>query len=235
MLEANSLDFYSVKEFCRDWFWKGWLVILNRTSGKLNFSRGWEGYKDGFGKPNDEHWIGNEKLYKLTHNQSYKLMVYFDQNPTMPTLCEFFGVAAEQDHFALKLSLCRGPAAHALGYSDGAIFSTYDHSVEEDCAKQYGGGFWYRKCSKVNFTTPRKGNEFVVSYLTENGTLVEKHAVTMMIKPNNKRKFLKLNTEQIEQCWEAFLLPGKQILFPQQCFLAVGKLKFDSFVTQVRW
>lgn len=230
MFEANSLDFHMLKESCKRWFEGGWLVILDRTSGKLNFNRGWEDYKDGFGEPHDEHWIGNEKLHKLTNNHTYKLMLYFDENPNPPTSCEFFHVASEKDHFALKLSLCKGPAAHALSYSDGAMFLAYDNDQtgEENCAKQYGGGFWYKHCSKVNFTTSRKGNEFMVSYLTENGTLVEKHAVKMMIKPTDKRKFLKSNTgQQVERCndvatYELFFNVGcfenKVVLLDQSSF-----------------
>lgn len=128
-------------------------------------------------------------LHNLTHEQNYKLVVYFNHNLSTSTTCEVFRVASEEEKFVLKLSLCKGPAAHALSYSDGAMFSTHDNdnSDEKKCAKKYGG-FWHKHCSKVNFTCPRQGNKFTVSYLTENGKLVKRRAVTMMIKPHKEGK-----------------------------------------------
>ena len=165
-------------------------MILNRTSGNLNFNKNWANYKNGFGEPRDEHWIGNEMLHNLTHEQNYKLKVYFNHNLTTSSTCGVFRVASEENKFALKLSLCKGPAAHALSYSDGAKFSIRDNdnSGEKNCAKNYGG-FWHKNCTKVHFTCPRQGSRFTVSYWTENDEVVEKRAVTMMIKPHNESKF----------------------------------------------
>ncbi len=171
----------------------GWLVILRRTNGELNFTRGWEEYKRGFGDLNADHWIGNENLHQLTKQGSFKLMVYFNYHPNSTTTCDFFNVASESDHYAWNFKLCKGPASHALSYSIGAKFSTYDRdndlNIKANCAKQDRGGFWYKNCSKVKFTSPRGGNRYI-SYLKEDGKPVEFSAVTMMIKPYQKRKFL---------------------------------------------
>ena len=32
----------------------------------VNFTRKWNEYKDGFGDPNNEFWLGNEKLHLIT-------------------------------------------------------------------------------------------------------------------------------------------------------------------------
>ena len=46
----------------------GWTVIQRRSGGSLDFDRGWESYKTGFGKhgPDDEMWFGTEYLYQMT-------------------------------------------------------------------------------------------------------------------------------------------------------------------------
>ena len=40
----------------------GWLVLQRRINGKINFKRNWNEYKNGFGDPNEEFWLGNEKI-----------------------------------------------------------------------------------------------------------------------------------------------------------------------------
>ena len=48
-------------------------VIQKRVSGVLNFTRGWDEYRDGFGDLNSESfWLGNEKVRQLTDDQDTK-------------------------------------------------------------------------------------------------------------------------------------------------------------------
>ena len=37
-----------------------------RFDGSVDFHRSWEDYKNGFGDPNGEYWLGNEALHLLT-------------------------------------------------------------------------------------------------------------------------------------------------------------------------
>lgn len=40
-----------------------------------NFNRDWSDYKNGFGDPAKEFWLGNENIYMLTNNEDYSLRV----------------------------------------------------------------------------------------------------------------------------------------------------------------
>lgn len=40
-----------------------------------NFNRDWSDYKNGFGDPAKEFWLGNENIYMLTNNEDYILRI----------------------------------------------------------------------------------------------------------------------------------------------------------------
>jgi len=42
-------------------------VIQRRLDGSVDFYRGWEEYKWGFGNMESEFWLGNEYIYELTN------------------------------------------------------------------------------------------------------------------------------------------------------------------------
>lgn len=50
-------------------------MVLRRIDGSLNFSRNWTAYKEGFGFPSREFWLGNEKLSFMLHQKTYELRI----------------------------------------------------------------------------------------------------------------------------------------------------------------
>jgi len=56
-----------------------YLKIIQRRDDfgepRENFNRDWADYKNGFGDPAKEFWLGNENIYMLTNNEDYMLRV----------------------------------------------------------------------------------------------------------------------------------------------------------------
>ena len=44
----------------------GWTVFQYRHNGTLDFYRNFEDYKNGFGDPKSEYWLGLEAIHQLT-------------------------------------------------------------------------------------------------------------------------------------------------------------------------
>ena len=101
-------------------------------------------------------WLTANAVYKLKFDlQSRKNgNWYYAEYST-------FVVLPEAQNFKLQVAGYSGNAGgDALGYSNDMMFTTYDRDNDQypgNCAKQYGGGFWYKKCSQcvVNLTNMR--------------------------------------------------------------------------------
>ena len=48
-----------------------WTIIQRRINGTVNFYRGWNAYRDGFGDLQSEFWLGNERIHQLTQQDQY--------------------------------------------------------------------------------------------------------------------------------------------------------------------
>lgn len=53
----------------------GWTVIQIRQDGLLDFNRTWQEYREGFGNPQGEHWLGNTVLHALTSTGQHQLRI----------------------------------------------------------------------------------------------------------------------------------------------------------------
>ena len=57
---------------------KGWINVMERFDGSLDFNQNWTAYRNGIGDAEEgEFWLGNEKLHLLTNRtgQVYRLRV----------------------------------------------------------------------------------------------------------------------------------------------------------------
>ncbi|XP_063436679.1 fibrinogen-like protein A [Mytilus trossulus] len=56
----------------------GWTVFQNRINGEVDFYRGWNDYKIGFGNLTSEFWLGNDFINVLTSSGDYKLYIHLE-------------------------------------------------------------------------------------------------------------------------------------------------------------
>ncbi|KAI4495773.1 hypothetical protein M0802_008396 [Mischocyttarus mexicanus] len=78
-LQIRGTTYWFLKVYCEQEIADGgWTVIQRRDDfgePRENFNRDWADYKNGFGNPGREFWLGNENIYMLTNNEDYMLRV----------------------------------------------------------------------------------------------------------------------------------------------------------------
>ena len=88
----------------------GWTVFQKRYDGSVDFFRGWDDYKRGFGNLNGEFWLGLDKIHRLTVSSSNKLRVDLEDVPGNTAFAEYssFAVADENNKYRLSLGSYSG-------------------------------------------------------------------------------------------------------------------------------
>lgn len=171
----------------------GWALVQQRENGSVSFNRTWKEYRNGFGQVDQqgkgEVWIGNTFLHLLTQKDSF-LRVELQDWQGKEAYAEYrFRVGSEAEGFPLTVSDYTGDAGDALVSGQpnlgsflshaGMKFSTFDRDNdkwEENCAKMYGGGWWYNNCRSANLNgIYYKGGQYdpdtKVPYEIENGVV----------------------------------------------------------------
>ena len=87
----------------------GWTVFQKRLDGSVDFYRGWDDYKRGFGNLNGEFWLGLDKINRLTKKRS-RLRVDLEDTTGKTAYAEydFFGLASENSKYKLSLGTYSG-------------------------------------------------------------------------------------------------------------------------------
>ncbi|XP_026207146.1 microfibril-associated glycoprotein 4-like isoform X2 [Anabas testudineus] len=133
-----------------------WTVIQRRVDGSVNFYRGWNQYKLGFGSPSGEYWLGLENIYHLTSERKYELLVDMQDFDGRKVYARYtsFSVGPESDGYRLQVSgFLNGGAGDALTYHNRQRFSTFDRDQDSsgvNCARYHLGAFWYNACHYAN-------------------------------------------------------------------------------------
>uniref|UniRef100_A0A182WM49 Fibrinogen C-terminal domain-containing protein n=1 Tax=Anopheles minimus TaxID=112268 RepID=A0A182WM49_9DIPT len=138
-------------------FGGGWTVIQRRTNGQTNFTRSFNEYRDGFGHPEQEFWIGLTRLHRITASSQHELAILMDafDGTTATVRYTNFKVAAEADNFRLStLSGFTGNTGNSMSTSVGKTFSTFDRDTDSaatvNCANVWKGGWWLNGCGDSN-------------------------------------------------------------------------------------
>jgi hypothetical protein len=139
----------------------GWTVIQKRFNGMVNFYRGWQDFKTGFGNLNGEFWLGNDKIHRLTKSRQTALHVDIEDwdGNTGSALYSLFAIANESDSYRLEVGGYSGTAGDSLkvGFQQkprfahiGMQFSTLDRDNDmestDSCAVYFHGAWWHNSC-----------------------------------------------------------------------------------------
>ncbi|KAJ8035735.1 Fibrinogen C domain-containing protein 1 [Holothuria leucospilota] len=129
----------------------GWTVMQRRVNRSVSFTRNWDVYKDGFGIPNHELWLGNEKLSYMTNQQTFELRIdvikeaddaHWNMN------YELFRVDNEDNNYQLELGTYFGNAGFDyMTRHRNRQFSTPDRDNDDTsyrhCAALSNSGWWF--------------------------------------------------------------------------------------------
>ncbi|XP_061190420.1 ficolin-1-like [Saccostrea echinata] len=139
----------------------GWTAIQKRVNGSESFDRNWTEYKNGFGTPEQDIWIGNDLIHRLTEKKKSSLLVSITlvNGTRLFELYDQFSVSDEAEKYKIFLA---GNATGTLGDSmlntglngknlSGMYFSTPKTDNDKSggfCAGSVGarGGWWFNDC-----------------------------------------------------------------------------------------
>ncbi|XP_063072888.1 microfibril-associated glycoprotein 4-like [Engraulis encrasicolus] len=100
----------------------GWIVFQRRMDGTVNFYRGWEEYKNGFGHAAGEYWLGLETMHLLTLKKKYELRVDMEDFDGVKVFANYSSFAispdtlnGEEDGYKLQID----------GFGDGGAGEFY--------------------------------------------------------------------------------------------------------------
>ncbi|XP_071849066.1 fibrinogen-like protein A [Apostichopus japonicus] len=164
-IKPNNWPGPAFEVFCNMTDGGGWTVFQRRVNGSVDFYRNWTSYKEGFGQPDHEFWLGNDKLFYLTNQGNYQLRIDMVNRDGAPYYAkfDFFRISDESDNYRLSgLGNFNGtaeieggaPSGYALSEHLNAPFSTYDRDNDKSdathCAVSLHGAWWYNNCAFSN-------------------------------------------------------------------------------------
>ena len=136
----------------------GWTVFQRRQDGSVDFYRGWNDYKAGFGQLTAEFWLGNDKIHRLTPSRPSSLRVELEDWDGVRMYAKYgtFNIGDEQALYRLEVGSYSGTAGDAITGShnhNNMAFSTKDRDNDRcscNCAVRFTGAWWYNSCQHSN-------------------------------------------------------------------------------------
>jgi ficolin len=135
----------------------GWEIFQRRASTSVDFYRGWNDYKDGFGD-NSNWWLGNTRINLLTTagavSGNTELRVDMaDGSDYRYAKYTNFQIGDASTKYQISVSGYSGDAGDDMSGMSGYPFSTHDQdndSWSSNCAVSFKGAWWYTACHSSN-------------------------------------------------------------------------------------
>jgi hypothetical protein len=142
----------------------GWTVFHRRQDGSVDFYRGWNDYKAGFGHLTGEFWLGNNKIHRLTASRPSSLRVELENWNGVKAHAKYgkFNIGDEQAQYRLEVGSYSGTAGDSLAYHNNKAFTTKDRDNDRsgsNCAVQWTGAWWYNRCHYSNLNGQYLGDK----------------------------------------------------------------------------
>ena len=142
----------------------GWTVFQRRQDGSVDFYRGWNDYKSGFGQLTAEFWLGNDKIHRLTVARPSSLRVELEDWNGVRVYAKYgkFKIGDGQAKYRLEVGSYSGTAGDSLiSQHNNMAFSTKDRDNDRwssNCAVSFTGAWWYGDCYHTNLNGKYLGN-----------------------------------------------------------------------------
>ena len=96
----------------------GWTVFQRRQDGSVDFYRGWNEYKLGFGQLTAEFWLGNDKIHRLTASRARSLRLELGDWNGAKAYAKYgkFYIRDEQAKCRLEVGSYSGTAGDSLAW-----------------------------------------------------------------------------------------------------------------------
>ena len=140
----------------------GWTVFQRRQDGFVRFDNDWQDYKHGFGYKDEEHWLGNEILHKITTKRNYSLWIDLKDvsGDYAYAMYDDFKIGSECEKYTLSIGSYSGNASDTFRSTYGSNyvnagmkFSTpYEDNDKNggNCADYYPSGWWFSDCGSFS-------------------------------------------------------------------------------------
>ena len=131
-------------------------MFQRRQDGSVDFYRGWNDYKSGFGQLTAEFWLGNDKIHRLTAARPSTLRVELEDWNGVRVYAKYgkFKIGDEQAKYRLEVGSYSGTAGESIiREHNNMAFSTKDRDNDiwgNNCALLYTGAWWYQHCYSSN-------------------------------------------------------------------------------------
>ena len=142
----------------------GWTVFQRRQDGSVDFFRGWNDYKAGFGQLTAEFWLGNDKIHRLTAARPSSLRIELEDWNGVKVHAKYgkFNIGDEQAQYRLEVGSYSGTAGDSLAYHNNMAFTTKDRDNDRysnNCAVRWTGAWWYNACHYSNLNGQYLGDK----------------------------------------------------------------------------
>ena len=131
------------------------MVIMQRSTGGVDFNRSMEEYEFGFGDLGGEFWYGLKNIHCLSEREPLELRIEIG-NGTVPSIVWVYQMFLVDSAPSYTLHIGDGVG---IGDTNDAMllhnekdFYTYDHD-QGTCARDHGAGWWYYLATKDNCHT----------------------------------------------------------------------------------